>query len=399
MSGITISHTIRLLMINTNTIGISTITPMILWCHTLMETVPQQAPQHSTNMCIIKNQAATIHINLPTMTRATITVLIITLIQDHGQVLITGQATLIHGQALTIMDIQATIIVHRVSITQDGLANPIAGRVPITQDGQANHTAGRAPIIQDGQANLIAGRVLITQVIGVVHNTITKVHTILHGQVSLITGKVHIIQDGGAAHSTTSKVHITLDGPANLIIGQAHITHQIGQAPTTTTHHHGKIVLIIIIRAHIGLEALTTTAQAHIGIVPIITILQAHIGQEALTIMELAHIGIVPIIIPRAITAEAMVKAFTITTTTITPQRTTPHMLYTIPITVASRNTKRTPRMGTLKPTRVHPTRLSVREETRLSSSLTIGSLSHNRRTPRLRPVCCNPPTTQQTTQ
>jgi len=401
-------------MINTNTIGISTITPMILWCHTLMETVPQQAPQHSTNMCIIKNQAATIHINLPTMTRATITVLIITLIQDHGQVLITGQATLIHGQALTIMDIQATIIVHRVSITQDGLANPIAGRVPITQDGQANHTAGRAPIIQDGQANLIAGRVLITQVIGVVHNTITKVHTILHGQVSLITGKVHIIQDGGAAHSTTSKVHITLDGPANLIIGQAHITldgpanliigqahitHQIGQAPTTTTHHHGKIVLIIIIRAHIGLEALTTTAQAHIGIVPIITILQAHIGQEALTIMELAHIGIVPIIIPRAITAEAMVKAFTITTTTITPQRTTPHMLFTITITVASRNTKRAPRMGTLKPTRVHPTRLSVREETRLSSLLTIGSLSHNRRTPRLRPVCCNPPTTQQTTQ
>jgi len=344
-----------------------------------MVTVPPQAPYLSRNMFIIKNQATTILINLPTMTRATIMVHIITLIQEHGQALLIGQALttgqvtlIIHGLALITQDGQANRILGRVPITQDGLVNPILGRAPIIRDGLVNPILGRVPITQDGLVNRIPGRALIILEITPAHNTITRVHTILHGQASHTIGKVPIIQDGGVAHNTTLKVHTPQDGPANLIIGQAHITHQIGQAPITTTNQHG-IVLIITI--------------------------QAHIGQEALTIAAQDHIGVALIIIPRAITEEATVKAITITTTTITAQRSSPLMQFTITISVASRNTKRVTRMAILRPTREQPMKLSVREETRLSSLLTIGSLLRSRGIPPLRLVCCNLPTTQQSTQ
>jgi hypothetical protein len=130
--------------------------------------------------------------------------------------------------------------------------------------------------IQDIQAIPILGigRAPIIQVIGQVHSQITKVHTILHGQASLKIGKVLIIQEIGQAHSTTIKAPTIQDGQVNLIIGRAH---------STTTNHH---------------------------------------GQVALTIISQAKIGVVAIIIPRAITI-AMAKPISITTTTITPLRST----------------------------------------------------------------------------
>jgi hypothetical protein len=244
LSTFTISIIMITDMINTNSTGISTTTPLTQWNHTLMDRVHPQALHLSPNMFIIKHQPTPVHI-IPTMTQATIMIHIITLRaiitgQAMAHIPQIGQANHILGRAPITRDGQANHILGRAPITRDGQANHILGRAPITQDGQANLILGRAPITQDGQARIITGRALISQRIGQIHNRTIIAHTILHGQASLIIGKVLIIQENGLAHSITTRAHTTQDGQANLIIGQADITfHKKFQAHTKTANHHG----------------------------------------------------------------------------------------------------------------------------------------------------------------